>query len=45
MAWRSAMPKKISTMFIHEAWVGVKYAWTRGFAASQSLTAGCLWVA
>ena len=44
MAWRVMMPKKISTMFIHDPEVGVKCSVIRGFLASQAATAGCLWV-
>lgn len=33
------------TRFIQEAWAGVKWQCTRGFAASQALTAWCLWAA
>jgi hypothetical protein len=40
MAWRVMMPKKISTMFIQEASVGVKCMMTRGFLASQASTLG-----
>jgi len=29
-------------MFIHEAWVGVKWTCTRGFASSRAFTAECL---
>ena len=37
--------KNRSTMFSHEAEVGVKCIWKRGRLASQFCTAGCLWVA
>ncbi|MFJ8917319.1 hypothetical protein [Amycolatopsis sp. NPDC102389] len=42
MAWRVMMPKKISTMFIQEAPVGVKCTVMRGLRASQFLTLGWL---
>jgi hypothetical protein len=38
MAWRSMMPNQISTMFIHDAEVGVKCVRMRGFSVSQSRT-------
>src|SRR6266508_1618341 len=41
MAWRSTMPNQTSTRFIHEAWVGVKWTLTLGFACSHSRTFGC----
>ena len=45
IAWRSMIPNQTSTRFSHDPDVGVKWTWTRGFAASQALTFGCLWVA
>ena len=45
MAWRSMMPNQTSTRFSHDPEVGVKWTWIRGFAASQSRTSTCLWVA
>jgi hypothetical protein len=36
MACRSAMENQISTIFIQDAWVGVEWTCTRGFAASQA---------
>ena len=45
MACRVMIPKKISTMFSQDPEVGVKCIVTRGFLASQAVTAGCLWVA
>ena len=44
IACRVMIPKKISTMFIQLPEVGVKCSWMRGCLASQSVTAGCLWV-
>jgi hypothetical protein len=43
MAWRSMMPNQTSR-FSHDPEVGVKCRWMRGFAASQALTSGRLWV-
>ena len=45
MACRLMIPKKISTMFIQDALVGVKCSVIRGCLASQALTFGWLWVA
>ena len=41
-AWRVMMPKKISTMFSHDAVVGVKRRWARGSFSSKSRTSACL---
>jgi hypothetical protein len=37
--------KNRSTMLSHEALVGVKWMWNRGWRFNQRWTAGCLWVA
>jgi len=44
MAWRVMMPKKISTMFIQDALVGVKCMVIRGLRASHALMFAWLWV-
>jgi hypothetical protein len=44
MAWEVISANQRSTSLSHEALVGVKCRWKRGWAASQRLTAGCLWV-
>ena len=44
MALRVRMPNDVSTWFIQEAEVGVKWKMTRGFAASQVRTSGVVWV-
>ena len=38
------MPNQVSTWFIQDAEVGVKWNVIRGCAASQARTAGVLWV-
>src|SRR5687767_6071066 len=45
--WRAlavSNPKKRSTRFSHDASVGVKCRWKRGWRSSQRCTAGALWV-
>jgi hypothetical protein len=44
MAWLVIRANQRSTRLSHEALVGVKCRWKRGWAASQCTTAGCLWV-
>ena len=36
IAWRSMIPNQTSTRLSHDAEVGVKCTWMRGFSASQS---------
>jgi hypothetical protein len=38
------MPNHVSTWFIQDAEVGVKWKVTRGLAASHALTSGVVWV-
>ena len=38
--WRVRMPNQVSTWFIQEALVGVKWKGTRGWRASQRLDVG-----
>mgnify|MGYP000047017933 CR=1 FL=1 len=42
--WRVRMPNHASMRLSHEAPVGVKWNWTRGWAASQAFTGGVEWV-
>ena len=44
MACRVRMPNHVSTWFIQDAEVGVKWNVIRGFRSSQARTTGVLWV-
>ena len=43
-AWRVRMPNHVSTWFIQDALVGVKWNVNRGCFASHAWTSGVLWV-